>query len=131
MFHALDKDFSKFFAPYRTHLVQVAIQNLTALIPHYQVYCISSSSDKPVLPDSYDESLIFDGLINDIFDFLIKATRYPSLKSLWIQVSDDQELPSEGLQQLLGSVVPLIQMPSASVSLSLRFRVCMAVVLIP
>lgn len=124
MFLALDRNFAKFFAPYRTHLVQIAIQNLAALIPHYQQYCISTSSERPVLPNSYDETLVFDGLIHDIFEFLIKAARYPTLKESFIQVNDDQEVGSEMLVQLLASMTPLVQMPSESVSL-FRFRTLM------
>ena len=115
VFHRLNQDFSKFLNPYRIHLIEVAVQNLSALIPHYQKYCISTSDDKAVLPDEYDESLIFDGLINDIFEFLIKAVRHPTTKTLFVRASDDRELGCELLERLLASVTPLLQMPSVSV----------------
>lgn len=114
VFGRLDKDFSKFFAPYRSHLVQMAVQNLISLAPHYQQYCVNTT-DRPTLPDNYDETLIFEGLIGDIFEFLGQSSRHCTLKTSLIQANDDQEVGTELLQQLLVAVAPLIQIPSAAV----------------
>lgn len=115
VFSTLDRDFAKFLLPYRAHLVQTACQNLVALEAPYQHYCISDNQG--TLPDGYDETLVFGDLVVDLFEYLNHAARHSSVKSLFVTADGDQEVGTELLHNLLGSLVTLSQVTQVSVGL--------------
>lgn len=95
-------------------MIQLAVQNLVGLVVPYQQYCVQSSN-RPTLPDNYDETLIFDSLIVDIYDFVSRATRHQSVKPLLVVANDDQEVGTDFLRQLLDAVAALSQMSVVAV----------------
>lgn len=116
VFTVLDKEFSKFFTSWRAHFLEKAAQNLVALVPHVQIYCISTNPDRPVLPDDYDEALIFDSIITEIFDFVARAARHHSVQNLLVQVGEDgRHTGTELVHQLLLATTSLMQVPSLMV----------------
>lgn len=113
VFSLLEREFSKFFAPYRQQAVTLAVHNLTCLVPYINIYCIGTQG--PALPDDYDEELIFGSLSLEILSFLQPSTRPKSVKALLIEARDDQERATALLEQMIRATASLMQLTAREV----------------